>query len=323
MAGWLLIIVLLLLGGTLSTLGDLLGSRIGKARLSVFKLRPRRTAVLITILTGSLISAISLSLMLLVSRELRVGLFELDDIQAKLKESKQALVPLKKQRETLELKIKNAEKDLVKLGKDLFAFRQGEVVIASGQSLGIFPVKVDKKSNAKEEIESILAKANFNAFIRVQPGNTPISRIVLVRRDHIERLEEQISDKREWVINIRSASNVLLGEGFLYAFPVALPDKNIVRKGEVIASLNIRNIRLTRDFLRKQIKILLASTLAEVKTRGSFATEIKVDSNSIQKLFDQLEFKKESILKLDAISTSTSDTADKVSVRLRVTKQPI
>ena len=111
MAGWLIIIVLLLLGGTLSTLGDLLGSRIGKARLSVFKLRPRRTAVLITILTGSLISAISLSLMLLVSRELRVGLFELDDIQAKLKESKQALVPLKKQRETLELKIKKAEKD--------------------------------------------------------------------------------------------------------------------------------------------------------------------------------------------------------------------
>ena len=53
MAGWLLIIVLLLLGGTLSTLGDLLGSRIGKARLSVFKLRHRRTAVLITILTGS------------------------------------------------------------------------------------------------------------------------------------------------------------------------------------------------------------------------------------------------------------------------------
>ena len=323
MAGWLLIIVLLLLGGTLSTLGDLLGSRIGKARLSVFKLRPRRTAVLITILTGSLISAISLSLMLLVSRELRVGLFELDDIQAKLKESKQALVPLKKQRETLELKIKKAEKDLVKLGKDLFAFRQGEVVISSGQSLGIFPVKLDNKSNAKEEIENLLAQANFNAFIRVQPGNTPISRIVLVRRDHIERLEEQISDKREWVINIRSASNVLLGEGFLYAFPVALPDKNIVRKGEVIASLNIRNIKLTRDFLRKQIKILLASTLAEVKTRGSFATEIKVDSNSIQKLFDQLEFKKESILKLDAISTSTSDTADKVSVRLRVTKQPI
>ncbi len=323
MAGWLLIIVLLLLGGTLSTLGDLLGSRIGKARLSIFKLRPRRTAVLITILTGSLISAISLSLMLLVSRELRVGLFELDDIQAKLKESKQALLPLKKQRETLELKIKKAETELVKLGKDLFAFRQGEVVIASGQSLGTFTVKLENKSKAKEEIENILGKVNFNAFIRVKPGKKPISRIVLVRRDHIKRLEDQISDKREWVINIRSASNVLLGEGFVYAFPEALPNKNIVRKGEIIASLNIRNIKLTRNFLQKQIKILLASTLAEVKRRGAFTTEIQVDSNSLQKLFDQLEFKKESILKLDSISTSNSDTADKVSVRLRVLKQPI
>ncbi len=323
MAGWLLIIVLLLLGGTLSTLGDLLGSRIGKARLSVFKLRPRRTAILVTILTGSLISAISLSLMLLVSRELRVGLFELDDIQAKLKESKQALLPLKKQRETLELKIKNAEKELVKLGKDLFAFRQGEVVIASGQSLGTFTVKLENRSNATEEIENLLRKANFNAFIRVKPGKTPISRIVLVRRDHIERLEEQISDKGEWIINIRSASNVLLGEGFVYAFPEALPNKKIVSKGEVIASLNIRNIKLTRDFLSKQIKILLASTLAEVKRRGSFVTEIQVDSNSFQKLFDQLEFKKESILKLDTISISNSNTADKVSVKLRVTKQPL
>ena len=131
--------------------------------------------------------------------------------------------------------------------------------IASGQSLGIFPVKLDNKSNAKEEIENLLAQANFNAFIRVQPGNTPISRIVLVRRDHIERLEQQISDKREWVINIRSASNVLLGEGFLYAFPVALPDKNIVRKGEVIVSTSIDLEKINSDTLGKQIKLLLTT----------------------------------------------------------------
>ena len=59
MSGWLLILALLILGGVLSTLGDRLGSRVGKARLSLFNLRPRRTAVLITVLTGSLISALS------------------------------------------------------------------------------------------------------------------------------------------------------------------------------------------------------------------------------------------------------------------------
>jgi len=91
-SGWLLILALLVLGGVLSTLGDRLGSRVGKARLSLFNLRPRRTAVLITVLTGSLISAISLGLMLLVSERLRTGLFELDRLERRLRDSRQALL---------------------------------------------------------------------------------------------------------------------------------------------------------------------------------------------------------------------------------------
>ncbi len=91
MNGWLLILALLVLGGVLSTLGDRLGSRVGKARLSLFNLRPRQTAVVITVLTGSLISALSLGLMLLVSRQLRIGLFELDEVLAKLQSSRDSL----------------------------------------------------------------------------------------------------------------------------------------------------------------------------------------------------------------------------------------
>jgi uncharacterized protein (DUF3084 family) len=90
-SGWLLILALLVLGGVLATLGDRLGSRVGKARLSLFNLRPRRTAVLITVLTGSLISAISLGLMLLVSERLRTGLFELDRLEQRLRLSRQEL----------------------------------------------------------------------------------------------------------------------------------------------------------------------------------------------------------------------------------------
>jgi uncharacterized protein (DUF3084 family) len=89
--GWLLILMLLVLGGVLSTLGDRLGSRVGKARLSLFNLRPRHTAVVITVLTGSLISAISLGLMLLVSQRLRTGLFELDQLEERLQQSRQQL----------------------------------------------------------------------------------------------------------------------------------------------------------------------------------------------------------------------------------------
>ena len=91
MTGWLLILTLLVLGGVLSNLGDRLGSRVGKARLSLFRLRPRNTAILITVLTGSLISAISLGLMLLVSERLRTGLFELDLLEERLANSRRLL----------------------------------------------------------------------------------------------------------------------------------------------------------------------------------------------------------------------------------------
>ncbi len=104
MSGWLLILALLVLGGVLSTLGDRLGSKVGKARLSLFNLRPRKTAVVITALTGALISAVSLALMLLVSERLRVGLFELDQLQARLRDSRTALV-----RSQAELRTRRAE----------------------------------------------------------------------------------------------------------------------------------------------------------------------------------------------------------------------
>ena len=111
MTVWLKILLILVLGGILSTLGDRLGSKVGKARLSIFKLRPKSTAVLITVFTGSIISAISFATMIVFDRDLRVGLFQLEDIREKITES---------------------EKELKKLEKNLYALRSGNVVISSG-----------------------------------------------------------------------------------------------------------------------------------------------------------------------------------------------
>lgn len=109
MSGWLLILALLVLGGVLSTLGDRLGTRVGKARLSLFNLRPRRTAVLITVLTGSLISAVSLGLMLLVSQRLRTGLFELDQLERRLRDSRNALDSSREQLQRSQSELRRAE----------------------------------------------------------------------------------------------------------------------------------------------------------------------------------------------------------------------
>jgi len=110
-SGWILILALLILGGVLSTLGDRLGSKVGKARLSLFRLRPKKTAVVITVLTGSLISAISLGLMLLVSDRLRTGLFELDQIEQRLRDSRDALASSRKDLAQSRSALRSAEEE--------------------------------------------------------------------------------------------------------------------------------------------------------------------------------------------------------------------
>src|SRR3712207_8674593 len=51
------ILLLLALCGFIAYIGDLLGRRLGKQRLSVFGMRPKHTAILLTIVTGALIAA--------------------------------------------------------------------------------------------------------------------------------------------------------------------------------------------------------------------------------------------------------------------------
>ena len=80
MTGYILILAIILLGGAIATVGDRIGSRVGKARLSLFNLRPKKTAVLVTILTGSVTAATTLGLMLAANRELRDIVFRTESI---------------------------------------------------------------------------------------------------------------------------------------------------------------------------------------------------------------------------------------------------
>ena len=78
--GPILIPVLILLSGTIALIGNIVGRNIGRARLSLFGLRPRRTAQVVTITTGMVITVITLVVVLAVSREARLALFRLNDL---------------------------------------------------------------------------------------------------------------------------------------------------------------------------------------------------------------------------------------------------
>ena len=318
MSGWLFIIFLLLLGGLISTLGDLLGSKIGKARFSVLKLRPKKTAILITILTGSLISASSLFLMILVNRQLRVGLFRLGDLQKKLQQSKQNLIPLEKERAKLEKKIKAKESEFKQLERNVIALRSGKFVIRSGQSLIISEITSSNLEDIKSQIEKIIINANRFTYKIVKPESKEVRNLLLLRKNHIEEIQNTILNGGNWVINIKSVRNVIKGENFVYAFPELTENKTIVRKGEKITKIDFKQESFNNKYFGDKINFLLSSSLAEVKRRGSLINEIKLRRDSIQELRDFLNKKDKTNFELEAVSLRNSRIAQPVIVELNI-----
>ncbi len=318
MSGWLFIIFLLLLGGLISTLGDLLGSKIGKARLSILKLRPKKTAILITILTGSLISASSLFLMILVNRQLRVGLFKLGDLQKKLQESKQVLIPLEKEREKLEKKIKDKETEFKQLERNIIALRSRKFVIRSGQSLIIAEITASSLEDIKSQIDNIIINANKYTYKIVKPKSKEIRNLLLLRKNHIEEIQNTILNGGNWVINIKSVRNVLIGENYVYAFPEITENKIIVRKGEKITKIDFLEENSNKNDFGEKVNFLLSSSLAEVKRRGSLTNEIKLRSESLKELRDFLNKNDKTNFELEAVSMRNSKTAQPVVVELKI-----
>ena len=320
MSGWLLIIFLLLLGGLISSFGDLLGTKIGKARFTIFKLRPRKTATLITIITGSLISASSLFLMLLVNSQLRVGLFRLGDLQKKLQESRKLLFSLKSERKTLEGKIIQKEKELTQLERNIFALRSGKVVISSGQSIFISEIQSDKRLKIDSQIENIINNANRFTQKKVNPNIDEPRNILLLRKNHIDELKKTISKGGDWVVNIKSVRNVLQGENYVYAFPELTRNKIIVLEDEIISKAALLDKENNITDVRKKINFLLASSLAEAKRRGSLVNEIKLKSDSVKKLQKYLKNNKGFDFEFELVSMRDSKTAQPVIVELEVSK---
>ena len=108
------------------------------------------------------------------------------------------------------------------------------------------------------------------------------------------------------------------GENYIYAFPEVIKNKKIVNKNEVISSIELSLERPNLDEVSKNIKILLSSTLAEVKRRGSLSSELQINTNEINSIANNLRKKNNVLIILNAISSQTSETADPVSVRLEI-----
>ena len=196
--------------------------------------------------------------------------------------------------------------------------RSGKFVIRSGRSLVISEINSSSQQDIKSQIEEIIINANKYTYNIVKPRSKEVRNILLLRKNHIEEIQNTILNGGNWVINIKSVRNVLTGENFVYAFPELTENKVIVRKGEKITKVDFKQENFNKKDFGNKVNFLISSSLAEVKRRGSLTNEIKLRRDSIRELRDFLNNNEKTNFELEAVSLSNSKTIQPVIVELNI-----
>ncbi|MEI6429513.1 MAG: DUF3084 domain-containing protein, partial [Pseudanabaena sp. ELA607] len=441
MAGYTLILAILIVGGIIATIGDRVGSKIGKKRLSIFNLRPRNTAVVVTVFTGGLISASTLGILLLTDRQLRDGLFRLESIQAELAQSEQQkqqiakdlviaraaqdearqklktindslaqavekqkstqarlqdvetkfkdatseleqvllkekdlkqridslsteqekligqseqlrqekdkldgelataskdreqlrqtvetsqtrLTQIEQQRSTLASEIATLEYTRQQLVMSLDALRRGNVSIFAEQVLAFGVIRPNlSRDELRQAVNQLLQQSERNAreLLDFLPGQSPSAAVIQVSEAQLDNLIDRISDGKSYIIRILSAGNYLKRETKVRIAADVTVNRQVFRKGEVIASLPFRPSlsnnelvsRIEQLFLLVSFRARREGVLANPITGkvGNFAPE---DINSLLKVASELK----SPYEVQAIAKDNIFPANPLSIEL-------
>ena len=104
LVGLKILAIIAVMGGIIAYVGDKIGTKVGKQRMSLFGLRPKYTSIVVTIITGLMIAAVGV--LSISSRSVRTALFGLDQMYAQMEELNQQIAAKNE-----ELKARQAEID--------------------------------------------------------------------------------------------------------------------------------------------------------------------------------------------------------------------
>lgn len=114
-----LMILMAIMGGAIAYIADKLGSKIGKKRLTVFSLRPHDTSVLLTVLSGVLISLCSVLILAVSSNSARTALFGMEKLQNEIRTLQADRETALKEYESLQDTLRSKNEEIAALDKKI------------------------------------------------------------------------------------------------------------------------------------------------------------------------------------------------------------
>ncbi len=200
-SGYILIGVMLILGGIIAVSGDRIGTKVGKARLTLFKLRPRQTATLVTIVTGTLISGSVLTLIFGASEQLRTGVFDLQKIQRKLSDTKENLDRALAQKDRVQRELetaRNAQSDAKNLLSGIDKSLKDELLKQSIAAQNFKDTEQRLKASANQHIELVRSISEITS----NRGDLTIEQQVIAQQ--VEDLEQRVNELEGAILPLRA-----------------------------------------------------------------------------------------------------------------------
>jgi len=236
-AGFIFVIAILALGGVIATVSDRLGTKVGKARLSLFKMRPRKTAAVVTVFTGTLLSALTLAILFATSKPLRRGVFTIDQIQDRLNQARKDLTRTEDEKERVETQLTQAEAELLAAVNRLNQINASlqDTQVQVGDREAQLQQAQNRLQNTEEQLQELqeqltqMKRAKTDLEAEFEAIETQLSR-VSTQKQQLQTEIGQLQAEREKLIEQRETVEAQIEER----------DREIERQDRVIAERETR-----------------------------------------------------------------------------------
>jgi len=291
--GEILILAVLILGAVIATLGDRIGTRVGKARLSLFKLRPRNTATLVTIITGILISASTLGVLFAASNQLRTGVFELGTIQRRLRNTRTELEQARQQQGQIETELTKSRSDRESAKNQLAETNQSLKGAIAERSRA--QAETARIQTALSLTQGRLANVSQQALrLRSEIGQLQAARDrVIAQREQEIRARDQIIQQRETRLKDLETQQEDLARSVqaLQLTAQGLRIGNVViQRGQVLASIAIRttNTATAKQAIDQLLRDANQTAIRFVRP-GTSERLVQITSADVKQLIEQID----------------------------------
>ena len=201
MHGVILILILAIMGGAIAYIGDKLGSKVGKKKLTMFGLRPKHTSIIVTIITGILITTSTLIILSISSENVRTALFGLDELNRKIAQSSQDLANLNTDLNKVNMELDKTNNEKTKALAELDKAKNSYVEVKA---------KLDNSLAQISDLENI--KASLEGKVSELNNEKVVLEEEVDRNNKInEKLNKGIKTVREGAITYRAGEVILNG----------------------------------------------------------------------------------------------------------------